>query len=226
MPATEIKPDTAWTEDAPTGLRSRYSGVPLKDGEMIVTILSQGSLSFGHQVIAFEWRDDGLKNSGISYRKHKAFHLYPRQDFRGADPGTLAARATSQVPGTIERTRATRMEGNEPKSASKYKAGSDEDAKSKLLTYNAKYRSWKVDFKSGWDAFSEAKRDWKNPPQFNLVNVGNGVYNCAGWVQKIAKIAGIDTGTMSGQLGFPVPVWEVERGREVLDEDEMWKKRA
>ena len=150
--AKELQPITVGSQDGE--LRSRYSGCVLNYGEMVNSLISQGAYasSMGHSVIAFEWRDDGtIKNGGSPYRKHKAFHLYPA--ILATSVWEIASRAGDVAPGVIQRTRGTYVgSGGVLKSSEKYKAGSDIDAASRVLTYNATYRSWAVDFEKGWKA--------------------------------------------------------------------------
>lgn len=213
----EIKPVTVSGQDGV--LRSRYSGCALKGGEMVITIISQGALTVGHQIIAFEWWHDGKSKSGITdpYRKHKAFHLFPTElatDFWG-----FVHVAKDVVPGVIVRTRPVRAGADGPKSNLTGKAGSDHDAANRDLTWNATCRSWVVDWDHGWRAFMKAKADWKNPPLFNIANMGG--KSCAGWVLEIAAVAGIDPGSQSYFCGFPVPAKVVSGGFAVPPQDPM-----
>lgn len=216
--AEELKPTQTQTGGISGELRSRYTGCELNNGEMVITLISQGGMpDMGHSVVVFEWRDDGtINNGGSPYRKHKAFHLFPIEEHRSSNPFVIASLALRKVQGVVERTRTTNIVDGVPKSASKHKDGSMEDAQNRFLTHNATYRSWKVSFGVGWEAFKKAKEDWKHPPQFNLANKFGGM-SCAGWAMSILAVAGIKPYTLSGDIGFPWPKALVEGGHKVPD---------
>ncbi len=91
MPAVALDPNIAWKEDG--DLRSRFTGYPLKNGEMVITILSQGSSSLGHSVIVFEWRHN---EADPPYRKAKIFHLFPEDAYLARDAPGFALRVCSK----------------------------------------------------------------------------------------------------------------------------------
>ncbi|QIL88546.1 hypothetical protein GNX18_01245 [Microbulbifer sp. SH-1] len=233
--ATELDPNTAW-QTAPIGhtLRSRYTGYPLNENEMVITILSQGSFTFGHQVIVFEW-GHGYETDDC-YRKHKGFHLYPARGNSLNELGLLQS-SRQVVPGRIERFRRTIPLENGDKASEKpedgnlhkgrYYAEQARQVSESNFLIGAKYRSWLVDFNSGNRAFNAAKAEWKNAtqtPKFNLL--GHGGHNCGTWAQHIASIAGIKPTSTAARIGFPVPAWEVYGCGELSSEQEMWEKRV
>lgn len=222
VPAVELDPTNSFAKNVP--LNSRFTGCELVSGEMIVTIISQGTFSMGHQAIAFEWGDN---TTGVLYRKFKVFHLYPQRGSSLNELGAYGSISTT-VPGRIERLRKTTVnEQNVPKSVEKGKYGSDVEAASQfLLTTGARYRSWRVDFSGGWAAFLAAKEQWKDAtktPSFNLV--GWGGHSCGTWVQSIASIAGIPSTSFAAWVGFVVPAWEVAGSAQIFDEAKMWEGR-
>ena len=217
----ELKPVTVGEVDGV--IRSRYTGYALQKGEMVITVISQGSMpSMGHQMIAFEWWHDGVskKETTKAYRKHKAFHLYPTEANRGGTYEGFVGLAWNVVPGVIERTRPVDTSTGVPKSGLTGEKGSIADAADRTLTYNATYRSWKVDWDSGWKAFQKAKEDWKKPPSFNLANSFGGK-SCSGWALEVAAVAGIDPGRASGMIGVPWPANVVSGGYSVPPQDPM-----
>lgn len=196
---------------------------------MIITIISQGSFSEGHQVIAFEWAHNEPDDGGSPYRKHKVFHLYPALG-QSAAPNELGlvGSALKVVPGRIERNRAVaRGDDGVAHSVDKGRSGNASEAQNSMLTKNGKYRSWKVPFADGWKAFVEAKRQWKTAnalPSFNLT--GKLAHNCSTWALSIASIAGINATEGLGWLGFIVsPKDVVQTGAEIKSETEMWDSR-
>ncbi|OAJ58752.1 hypothetical protein A6V36_29790 [Paraburkholderia ginsengiterrae] len=224
--AVELDPDLAWKDGPDTGLRSRYTGYPLKPGEMVITIVSQGTFVLGHQVIVFEW-GHGFESTA-SYRKHKAFHLYPVRG-QSAAPHELGltGSAWNVVDGRIERLRAMVPKHSDGTSRGPEFAASELAATESDFMKGAQYRSWKVDFSEGWKAFEEAKKQWKNAdltPKFNLIGSFGG-QSCGTWVQAIASIAGIPSTSWAAKLGFPIPAWEVYNCQEVKSETEMWDSR-
>ncbi|HEY4250386.1 MAG TPA: hypothetical protein VGM87_04275 [Roseomonas sp.] len=226
-----LSPTDSWKNQggdvwhAQGGLRSRYSGHPLEPGKMVISVISQGSLSFGHQCICFEWADDGAKRGEGPHRKHKLFHLYPAEGQGINELGPFGS-ATSVVPGRIERLRGfTRNADGIASSTDKHRGGNEREAQAdKFLTRNGKYLSWEVGFEAGWKAFQEAKRQWKDAaltPKFNLASIGGGV-NCSSWALAIASIAGINP-VSSWKVGWTTPNDVVSNGGTIGTEDEMWK---
>ena len=129
------------------------------------------------------------------------------------------------VPGKVVRGRRTATTAaGQPTLVDTGRSGEEESAGSHDLE-NKRYffKSWVVPFNDGNRALEVARADWMTPPRFNFVNIG--ARNCAGWVQKIAAIAGITPTTISARIGFPVPVWEVQDGAELKTETEMWENR-
>ncbi len=225
--AVELDPDSAWKEGSEFDLRSRYTGYPLKPGEMVISIVSQGTFALGHQVVVFEW-GHGFDNPETCYRKHKGFHLYPAHG-QSALPHELGlvGSAWNVVGGRIERLRGQVAKHADGSSRGGEFARSELAATESGFMKGAHYRSWKVDFQEGWKAFEEAKNQWKNAdltPKFNLIGSFGG-QSCGTWVQAIASIAGIPSTSWAAKLGFPIPAWEVYNCQEVKSESEMWESR-
>lgn len=236
MPARELNPTDAWKENgdeawsASGGPRSRYSGAPLLPGKMVVSVISQGSASYGHQCICFEWADDGAKRGEGPHRKHKLFHLYPARGQGIRELGEFGL-STSVVGGRIERLRAFDRGATgiaKSRDGHKHRQGNEAEAQAdQFLTENGRYRSWEVDFNDGWNAFQEAKRQWKDAaltPKFNLIGVGG--KNCSSWALSIASIAGINPLHFYQREGWVTPVNVVANGGSIQSEQQMWASRT
>ena len=213
-----LDPQTAWMEagDPDDAVRSRYTGYPLSNGEMVITILSWDSSSVGHQLITFEWRDN---HASGPIRMHKLFHLFP-EDMPEGFGGWMGITASTRT-GKIFRGRPDEMIDK-----SEGEAVSAQSQDHRITTGKSKvfYRSWAVDFDSGYKAFEEAKTDWRKPPDFNFVGMRGG-YSCASWARKIAAVAGIESDSVMAEIGYPVPIWEIDKGAELRTEEEMWVSR-
>lgn len=104
--------------DAKIKFCSRYSGHEL-NGRMVISLVVTSSfyVPYGHAHIVFEWKDnrDHVKHEHIeeykrltndgAYRKHKVFHLLPKESFSGFGVFQLIGRGLSGStdPGEIKR---------------------------------------------------------------------------------------------------------------------------
>ncbi len=223
MCATPLNPDTAWQQEPDNPLRSRYSGYPLKEGEMVISLLAWDSFTVGHSLIAFEWRHN--PPNGTPFRCHRLFHLFPQradEDQSSADTRTSAGLtrvSVMRVPGVIARG-ADRPNAEPVKALEEISAQSSDRQMDKMKVY---YKSWAVPFDKGWAAIEQARKDQESPPGFNFVGAAG--YNCAKWAQKIADVAGIDSRTLAAKIGFAIPIYENSDGRLVKSEKDMWLER-
>ena len=191
------------------GLCSRYTGHELKNGRMVISLVVTSKLPFlpyGHAHVVFEWRDnleyvkpekqesyrDMTRNR--SYRKHKVFHLLPKEDFSGFGVISLIGSGVSgeSKVGVIKRGKADPKDGMKqtgPFAAHRESGFFDFQVQKGM---SVSFRSWCAPFDKGWKAFSTAKENCRSEGgiAFQLVGSGSGD-NCLSWSQKILVQAGI-----------------------------------
>jgi len=217
------------------GLCSRYTGHELRNGRMVISLVVTSKfplLAYGHAHIVFEWRDNldfvkpknqdvyRAETGGRPYRKHKVFHLLPREDFSGAGVFSLLASGESgkKEVGVIKRGKANPKDGHKQTGpfAAKYESGFF-DYQTRANGMSVSFRSWCVAFDAGKAAFDFAKANSKEEDgvPFQLVGSGDGD-NCLSWSQKVLAKAGI-------QIDAKVPTGAVSTGVKFVSEEELAK---
>jgi hypothetical protein len=194
--------------------RSRYSGVALCPGEMVVSVIVSWAELFGHSFIAFEWFADEVPGPRTGQRRHEVYHF--RADTTAAEraqgvtnPGCVQMLSWRTRPASVVRE-------------ADFRFFPLKDGTGRPLP--AYYRCWLVPFADGWRARETAVAAMARPPCYNYLELGGGK-NCARWVMEVAALAGIKARHCFSSL-VAVPKRLVRPHQLVEEEAQMWRRRT
>jgi hypothetical protein len=212
--------------------RSRYSGVAMRPGWMVISIIISRTGGFGHSHIAFEWYADEIPQERIWQRKHEIYHLLPsytdeeKQRYRERQEELRRSSSVGSTSGIAWLSNILDLTYNSRKGEVRLDCRYDYFPIEEGSSF---FRSWLVPFKDGWQARQLARESRANPPNFNLIERDQNK-NCAKYAQSIAQIANIDVSSpieqfFGFQLPIKVPIVESIGWTLVEDEITMWNKR-